>query len=377
MFQRVYNLFTKQSEQPSQIPFLNGLQCLEFNEHSKVIFDNTQKEKYDEISLKYLEFGDHIDLSHLKNEALVFHVEGCADIVYPFDLLTKLNVVKKVNGRQFIKIPSDFTIPDIMLQKMKSSLEIHFNKLKFMSRVCLYFSSKKYIIQQDSEHRHPVQIFGKLGSFKANCDKKSFKIFNRYLIKGFFITGNVDNISSAIVNYFMKNPTSGSEIEVSIELVQHKLSENLIYCSFQSHCDYNSLSYDPDAVLDTRDTHTYRRSLNIRINDNDNGQFMVYTLGSNTISYSNGIFNLYANIHYKSSALFDSITAKYVHIFDDDQEYENYTPYGNKLLTEISQTFKSLCNKVKLYNNHIASRDVDLSDILIVDELINTFSKKI
>jgi hypothetical protein len=371
MLQSVYNYIFSQNTSDDTLSHLDHLDF----ENGEVLVDELRS-KYDEISLHYLAFkintqyGLSLDKNSLKNARLELLIAGNVAMTYPLDLLVELNEVVKVNDMILLKIPNNFTMENIMLKKLK----YHAVRLKIEHRCSVnlknlespkiinyrvYFSGKKDDFDDDDllSHETKVQQISKVGSCEGNKLYQKFKLFERGLIKGFFVMGNVNNISNVILSYFMKK----EETQIQHELTQHKLHQNLAFYTMWSKEDYESLSYNNDFILDTSDENLIRKNVRVDLENKDDNLYTVFSLNPNIFRCASGMGGFEHYNCYRHDNFIGNKENVSIYISDDDEMYENYNPKTNELLKEVSDVENKLKDTIDKFNE-LAQKDNKLKE---------------
>lgn len=203
--------------------------------------------------LKDLIFMDNnLSLEEFKNimKSVIVDLTMGGNLVcrYQLSLLMELNPVQKVRDTFVVKIPSEMTIPKIILIAMShcetriniSGINHIFEKIKLITHAThinseyagtLAQNACGYLIQQ---FQHVPKIEGNILDNVIDCSSLGL------IVKGFFINGRIENIKEFEI---VLNERSRQKMDYSmINSYCRKISDNLIFYSFNGQNNYESIT---------------------------------------------------------------------------------------------------------------------------------------
>lgn len=209
------------------------------------IFSTIITRNADLIDLKYIKFMslDIPDIETFENKMKDGYFElmignQVIEKLY-FSFLMQLNKVKKCENSFYIKIPSDHTfgiLIMILFKKIDVTVNIKmcddFDDVRILTNLIYCDTKERHDILKISHSRLMNNIFL---HGNVNCDtlninydiKFDYEKFSSYHVKGFFIEGNLDNISSFNLSFDGYN---GFEyVSEMFELLCNKISNKLLY----------------------------------------------------------------------------------------------------------------------------------------------------
>jgi hypothetical protein len=212
----------------------------------------------DLVTLKHIIYkSDNIssvdEFKHLmKDDIFEIIIGGTTRCRYNMSLLMNLNEVQKIGCSFSIKIPHEYTIDNFILigmynatAKIETKNHERFHHMSFFIEYIYVDMPERVKLIQQTQNKY-IQTIEQCGYDKFTSSHKQSTIHlidNSSLTKGYFIEGDISKLKhmGIIINGHNRFTTYD---EMSIALYCHKISDNLIYYSFNGQNNYKDMSLD-------------------------------------------------------------------------------------------------------------------------------------
>lgn len=235
----------------NDLNFSNLVVDLEFQ--NKNFTDIIISKNADQVELKYLMFEDknlqiNDFINIMKNSKLILAICGSPVCIYDFELMMELNPIKKIKDFFIITIPTNITLNKIKSVSLNpNSIRIIIDKFDHifdtikLSANFILLNEVKRKKMHDKYSEQYIQQFQHYIIEPQNNITHTEKISPNLLIKGFFIIGDIENIHNFSLS--LNGYKRISLDHISLKLYSRKISNNMIFLSFDCKNKYEDLTF--------------------------------------------------------------------------------------------------------------------------------------
>jgi hypothetical protein len=213
--------------------------------------------------------------------------EDRADFTYELKFLIKLNPVQQIGDSFIITIPDYLSTRFNMRKLMNATLDVVFSSkhpftnVNIIEKLTFYDRATRNMVMRSNNYEL-MQHVCNINDCSADTREQSCRVSSNMLAKGFFISGNIDNIKH--LQFKIHNMVKFDYDRIMLESCTYRISDNLCYIPFNGVNNYNSLTME-SAVGSINFANCDNALLNFTFYEPTNQTYEIYNISMQMLIY--------------------------------------------------------------------------------------------